>query len=974
MKRFFLLLALVSFVCSCSDFLERPMANPGAPQKVSIGALVQLDGSNSADPRNLPLTFLWRMSEVPAQSTATLLAPTTSKPSFRADRSGTFRAALIVSNGTGASDTAFALVEVDNCGGNTPVIDAITAAPTMPSVGAIMSLGAKVTHGDEQAPCTLKRELHYAWTVSKRPAGSASQLLQADTATPAMSLDVAGDYELTLVVTDDQGHKSAPKALAVKVGNCGSQAPSKVDITASSDAPAIGQTVQFDAAVTDPDTDASCGKTESFSYAWSLVALPQGSLATLTLPEAKNPSIEIDKEGTYTVLLVASDAAGHTSPIATKTIKASSCGGNAPVVGTILASTASIGKPVILDATITDADNDAPCTNANKTITYQWKLVAQPAGSKSALNVATVEKPSFTPDVAGDYVVSLVATDAEGHASAAKTLTVTVATCGGNVPVIGAVTANPASFAANQNVALSAVVTDGDQQAPCNIAETFSYDWSIAAAPKGSFATLAQAKAAQPTFVADVPGSYTFALTVTDAQNHTSATKYQTFTSTSCGSTPPTARIGQLLPSTTPGGAAVVAPMIAIGNTVQVTAARDGSASFDPDNVAPCNSGQTLTFEWKFLELPLGSNATLNSSTIVNPSFTADVCGNYVLGLVATDSTNKKSTMATFTISAAVALTLPPNFTATVLACAGQGLNTPCGVTSKPSTGEIFIANVVPRSILKMTPGTGQVTTLATNLFGQNDEPRKVVYSATTDNLFFTVLGGGSVNIRRLSLAGVQSDCPAVAGTHYHGMAVHTTASGTLRLLAATGNAARRVDFLNPTNCALDKSNNFGPVAVPGSLFTLNVGGIVRNDAVLGQVDDIFINTDNSGSDNDLLRNETPASGLTPQGVLTANNTGVTDVVANNRLPNLVHINCEGEIAIPPCPTKKILVANGSTLRLFTNGVSPAIDPNTNGTDVVTGFVGCDANGLSFEDANNLLVTSTSSNGLLRITGDFCSL
>jgi len=56
----------------------------------------------------------------------------------------------------------------------------------------------------------------------------------------------------------------------------------------------------------------------------------------------------------------------------------------------------------------------------------------------------------------------------------------------------------------------------------------------------------------------------------------------------------------------------------------------DGSASSDPN-------GDPLTYSWSFSSKPAGSTATLSDSTIVDPTFTADIAGDYVVQLVVND-------------------------------------------------------------------------------------------------------------------------------------------------------------------------------------------------------------------------------------------------------------------------------------------------------------------------------------------------
>ncbi|WP_339719390.1 YHYH protein [uncultured Paraglaciecola sp.] len=66
--------------------------------------------------------------------------------------------------------------------------------------------------------------------------------------------------------------------------------------------------------------------------------------------------------------------------------------------------------------------------------------------------------------------------------------------------------------------------------------------------------------------------------------------------------------------------------------TVNTTVTLDGSSSTDAD-------GDTLTFTWVLTDLPTDSNASLQNQTDVEPSFTADLAGNYTLSLTVNDGT-----------------------------------------------------------------------------------------------------------------------------------------------------------------------------------------------------------------------------------------------------------------------------------------------------------------------------------------------
>src|SRR6478609_1318553 len=138
-----------------------------------------------------------------------------------------------------------------------------------------------------------------------------------------------------------------------------------------------------------------------------------------------------------------------------------------------------------------------------------------------------------------------------------------------------------------------------------------TYRWSFVSIPSGSRATLNGANTVKPTFVPDVPGSYTVRLIVNDGLVDSSPATVTISTNNS----PPVANAG---PDQT----------ITTGATVQL----DGSRSTDVD-------GDALTYSWSLVSVPAGSTATLSNRAIVNPTFVADKKGTYTIQLVVNDGT-----------------------------------------------------------------------------------------------------------------------------------------------------------------------------------------------------------------------------------------------------------------------------------------------------------------------------------------------
>lgn len=83
-----------------------PLANAGPDQTVTVGSVVQLDGSRSSDPDGDRLSYSWRFVSLPPGSQATLSDPGLVDPTFVADVVGEYLLELTVDDGKGerASD------------------------------------------------------------------------------------------------------------------------------------------------------------------------------------------------------------------------------------------------------------------------------------------------------------------------------------------------------------------------------------------------------------------------------------------------------------------------------------------------------------------------------------------------------------------------------------------------------------------------------------------------------------------------------------------------------------------------------------------------------------------------------------------------------------------------------------------------------------------------------------------------------
>lgn len=74
---------------------RNPTAAAGPDKHVWTGQVVQLDGSASRTPNNVPLTYQWSLQR-PTGSSATLTAPTSVGPTFTPDVAGLYQVKLTV--------------------------------------------------------------------------------------------------------------------------------------------------------------------------------------------------------------------------------------------------------------------------------------------------------------------------------------------------------------------------------------------------------------------------------------------------------------------------------------------------------------------------------------------------------------------------------------------------------------------------------------------------------------------------------------------------------------------------------------------------------------------------------------------------------------------------------------------------------------------------------------------------------------
>lgn len=624
-----------------------------APAAPNTGDLVQLSAPvsdpDAGEPCNLPEVYSWRwwFVDVPAGSAAQLNAPMSEAPSFVADRPGSYVVRVEASDATGLwSDPVDFTVDVSDCGDLAPVIEQLTASPAAPNAGQAVQLTAQVSDADTDVDgCGLVEAFEWHWTMVALPAGSQAALNDTRAMNPSFTADVPGSYSVELMVTDRFGNMSAAERITVDAGVCGTAAPiAAIDVITPD--PIAGDRIILAANPTDADNAAPCGEPADFTYLWRFVDVPPGSVADFNVPTSATVSFDADVPGTYIAELIVSDRAGNQSAPAPVQIVVDPCGANPPVVAGIAAAPAAplVGDVVTVLPDASDADNaigdeENPGCGLAQALTWHWRFVSIPAGSQAALNDAAVRQPSFTADVAGDYLLELVVMDDTGRVSDATPVAVTVDACGGFAPTVDAIDADPGRAPqTGVPVVLSYTASDRDNDPACDLGQNSSAEWRFVSLPAGSMASLNDPLVDTPTFTPDVPGDYVLDVTVTDETGRSSPPTRIAIAARLCGAEAPI--IDGATFGTAPGaGEAILGQPVSLSIDVA-----------DPDNAEGCDAGQTLTWGWRITGLPAGSAATLNDASLGMPSFIPDLPGTYRVMVDVTDDTGRVGTAGPYDI------------------------------------------------------------------------------------------------------------------------------------------------------------------------------------------------------------------------------------------------------------------------------------------------------------------------------------
>ncbi len=730
-----------------------PVANAGPNGNARVGETITLDGSGSVDLDGDPLTYRWELTNKPIDSATLLMNEAAVDPSFVPDQPGIYGLRLFVNDGTVESAPDSVIYSVSGDGVELPIADAGQSRSVI--LGATVQLDGSGSSDSDGDPLT------YRWLLDSRPPNSTASLNGATSIDPTITPDLPGTYTISLRVNDGtfdslpsvitliardiaaggviiseyvEG-ESNDKAIelfndspnAVDLGNVGlclatnDMSACNIEIgNFSGETLAAGETfVVCNNNISDSSRCDATSTTMSFNGDDRVVLYEDinqngdydaGEFVLDAFGETSNePNGRPWEDSTFRRCNFAPydgvglfDVATYYEPDAGSgvlddlgTPPVEPCNTDrAPTARIQGAARAMLGQAVTLDGTSsTDPEGAA--------LTYSWMLTV-PAGSAAVLDDATSATPTFTPDVDGDYIVSLIVNDGTNDSTAA-TLTVRAgmlvpgSTCLLISEVIESNSLNKA-FEVYNCGASTVDLSDFGVCVAANGATDCSADAMMSGtlAPGGLFVIChgSLASAYKPlcdledSVVANFNGDDRLAVfedvdgddgfsnsdivldAFGDLTDEPVANPWEDAIYDRCdivardGRSPhdpdtesflkrPAAsdatdfaglgvapNLNNCMQPNRAPTASIQAPAGATtGNQVSL----DGTGSTDPD-------GDTLTYAWT-LTAPAGSAAVLDDATSATPTFTADVDGDYVVELTVSDGT-LDSTVATRTVSA----------------------------------------------------------------------------------------------------------------------------------------------------------------------------------------------------------------------------------------------------------------------------------------------------------------------------------
>ncbi|WP_431048386.1 PKD domain-containing protein [Roseateles sp. L2-2] len=397
----------------------KPVPTEEPPRSITVGATVVVDASGSmgSDGRLADLRF--ELVGKPAGSAA-VMAPDNRRIFLGTDLAGTYKVKVTGTDSRGASFVNTHVFVADNRAPLPVMVNSIlvseqfTAPVTLDGTVGYMAQLDSSNSTDPDNNITGR-----TWNLTSRPAGSATALSATTGASINLLPDTLGDYVVYLTVTDALGARSS-KVITVRVGNRRPVAEIGTNSTPQALPAAPVQNLASGTQITLRGGNSVDADGDPLTYLWTIDSRPAGSTAALSSSSAVNPSLTVDRDGTFVIRLRVTDTAGAYSE---RTIQLN-VGPRGPVALVDRARVTMVTGDTARATGALSFDRDGG------SLSYQWTLDVRPAGSSATIPTPNQAALSLVPDVAGQYAATVTVSNGQQSASATVELNV--------IPAIGA--------------------------------------------------------------------------------------------------------------------------------------------------------------------------------------------------------------------------------------------------------------------------------------------------------------------------------------------------------------------------------------------------------------------------------------------------------------------------------------------------------------------------------------------------------
>jgi hypothetical protein len=472
----------------------------------------------------------------------------------------------------------------------------------------------------------------YSWRIITNP-GNAASLVSPTSQNTAVSISTFGTYTFGLIVTDNNGNTSSEDTVEIKLI---SDAPPIVNlVTSASNITLPINSVTLTATTTSDVTSLDISETNS--YGFSETPVVNGPTTWTRTISGLIPNTN-GTPRTYSFVAKASDAYQNVTSNSVNVV----VNNQAPTAVVYVPGSAGFIYGVQFDNSyifgITGFANDpdggslvsptftcdAVPSNYSGTVSFTNPTIVETSSAGTTYSSTCTMSPRLQPTSVQGYTFSFKITDNEGQTVTSSQKQFRFSNGGPQISFFNtrSLVQNFDGASTSFNTSLYGISAT-DPNSPSN---SLSYTWTSTSSPAGAGTPNIISPSTLLTDIyftnPQLGGTYQFKVQVTDPDGQ-SIISYPTIKRNAA----PTATI------TSPviDGTSITLPV----NTVSLA-----SSASDSD-------GFISTYAWSITAKPVGSTASLSSTSVTKPTLTVDLAGSYTVQLIVTDNNGRQSTPVT---------------------------------------------------------------------------------------------------------------------------------------------------------------------------------------------------------------------------------------------------------------------------------------------------------------------------------------